>query len=1104
MAEAQYGEETYPEDNEDVMVDEGLEGEQLEGELEEPVEENAEDIGAEIQVEEQVLTGQQIVTDSFGELQLPPEQIEQLQHAWSLLIQGLGSRDAVADLLYNTFIHAAPSLESLFVTPQAVMAFRMFMGINTYIQSCGTPPRLKMAVETLAYGHMHMDVTIARVNIIRDAVIDMMVAELGSKLTSHSATGFVSLFNYIGGAMIYIKANYNERMNILQQSWKMANDASKNEERFASASMEAKAQQEAAADAGETTGNSGTEGSGMDAKQGQKGGAQDIPTTFKEMFQFNAAVMGFGQNLWMTEVLALFDNIVSNFQTVARVQEECYVLTVRIARVTPGRVNLPEFKSCMLASLRSLLPKEWTTAHEDSWAWCWERVETLLLENMGKTQRWEKAIENFYNSIDEATGYQLRQDMYTRFFAASPEGEAFFKQNMTYLHLLITKVLGLVSNMYRDPVQTVDEISGMGLRHVGYGIPTELFNPYVATICDVVKDIGADEVSLKAFSWSMSLVAQMMARTIQEGSTIVMKAININSPVAVKAAIACAARGVRAEWMLLITVGTRDISPFLWSVQSGAIEAAMAMLEDLLTIRADRDRYYYEVDFLFRRHEDLVSILLQDAPSLLQPLLDRMIWRSRLTVNGYRRTNYYLRHLLLSASGTFHLTLDWVSKAKDPKLMVHPMLAQLTDIVWTKIALRSFLQRKSWFILTLLIFVISQSIIKGYKHGSNDTDALRYTTFALRVFIYLFSMGYMLYMHSVKVMAAYRDGKVIAVAGKCKVPAYLLNWQESFNLILMLILVVMLCTEPILWCVDSPEAEEAIFVDDCDQANGLTKFYYTLNMIAMFLYWLLLLDLAVIHNRVSAYVLVCTRMLSEVTLFLIAIFSVLLTLSSALSCLQQSDEDFKAIPGGMMAMWEMLLAMFDQKRYEMLHEEPVVLVGIYCYMVTAAIFLMNLLIAQLTCSYTVIYADMVGYARMKRSNIIVETMPTVSRLRWESFKESLQLEQPIEFNEGDIGIKGGIQVLEPASAHPTTVDSIRRFGGTTSPLVQWPQLDENTDEDDRFERLEATVKRFMDSMTAKSSSRKKKLKGQSSGMGSGGGEAEGSGSGAFEEAAEEE
>merc|ERR1719217_1436225 len=560
---------------------------------------------------------------------------------------------------------------------------------------------------------------------------------------------------------------------------------------MATASMEQQKKQKTAEEE-ETGSNSGSSKHGSQ-KQGD--GIQNIPTTFKEMFQFNAAVMGFGQNLWMNEVLDLFNNIMSNFSNVGRVQEECYVLTIRISKVATGKVNLPEFKSCRLASLRSLLPKEWSTAHELAWSWSWERIESFLLENMGKTVKWEKSLNTLLDGIDEATGYQIRQDIYARFFATTPAGESYFKQNVTYLHLLVTKVLGLCLMMYKDPVYCVDDISGIGLRHVGYGIPTELFQPFIVVICGVIRDLGVDEVTLKSFTWVLNLIGQMQTRTITEGSTIVMKAININSPKAVKAAIACAARGVRASWMLLITVGTRDISPFLWSEQSGAIEAGLAMLEDLLTIRADRDKYYYEFDYLFKRHPDLVNTCLTDAPGLVVPLLDGLIWRSRLTVNGYRRVNYYLKYLLVDPEGKFAKNMEWVVKSKDPRLMVHPMLVLLGDIVWSRVALRSFIQRKAWFIFTLFVFVISQSIIKGLLEADPEDAGLRYATFAFRIFIYMFSMGQMVFVHMSRILGSYRRGDVIEL-GKCPIPSYLANWQEAFNLVLMLVLMSMLATEP--------------------------------------------------------------------------------------------------------------------------------------------------------------------------------------------------------------------------------------------------------------------------------------------------------------------
>merc|ERR1719321_1734947 len=241
----------------------------------------------------------------------------------------------------------------------------------------------------------------------------------------------------------------------------------------------------------------------------------------------------------------------------------------------------------------------------------------------------------------------------------------------------------------------------------------------------------------------------------------------------------------------------------------------------------------------------------------------------------------------------------------------------------------------------------------------------------------------------------------------------------------------------------------------------------------MILYYTLLLDLAVFNNRVSAYVLVCGRMLVEIALFLLAMFSVLLTLSSALSCLEQEDESFQNIGAGFMSLWEMLLRMFSTDHYKTLHDIPVVLIGVYGYLVTSAIFLLNLLIAQLCCSYDAIYADMVGYARLKRCRIIVETMPAVSPKRWAVFKDSLGFENRIEFNEGDVGVAGGFQMMEPANANPTTVDTIKRVGGTTSALAQWPE-EEGDAEDDKFGKLEALIKKAMDTMTTSNKSSKKK------------------------------
>merc|ERR1712048_1393115 len=230
------------------------------------------------------------------------------------------------------------------------------------------------------------------------------------------------------------------------------------------------------------------------------------------------------------------------------------------------------------------------------------------------------------------------------------------------------------------------------------------------------------------------------------------------------------------------------------------------------------------------------------------------------------------------------------------------------------------------------------------------------------------------------------------------------------------------------------------------------------------------------------------------------------TFASAFACLEQKEKEFHGIHVGGLALLEMVLRMFKAETYIEMEREPIILAGICIFIIVAVVFLLNMLVAQLTCAYDAVYSDMVGYARLKRIKIIVESMPQVSEKRWQGFIESLQLEQRIEFNEGDIGLSGGIQVLEPASAHPTTVDMIKRFGGSTSPSIAWPEEENADDDSDKFERLETLVKRTMERLNKSGGGRKKGGKGSSSadqsgsgGGGGSGGAGEGSGGAGEEE-----
>jgi uncharacterized membrane protein YgcG len=832
----------------------------------------------------------------------------------------------------------------------------------------------------------------------------------------------------------------------------------------------------------------------------QKQAKSKVPTSYNEMFTFNAAVMGMGNRIWMKEVLECWENIVLNVANSKRLEEECDILMLRISKVVGNEsVKLPEYKACMLSTLRGMLPKDWTSQHEVAWSWLWENVERLVNKNMGSPPKWEKALTHFYTSLNEAQKYEIRGSIYEVFFATAPAGEDYFKQSTTYLHYIIDCVFVMTLKVYGDPVQHVDDVSSLGLRHVGYGIPTDLFVPFTSCACDVAGAATSDPVAVDSFSWSLGLIARSLVRTILEGSTLVMRAININTKRSITMAVAQAPRGERAKWQLKIQVGTQSISPLMWSVDSGALESAHAIIVDLFTFRADRDKYYYGVDDLFARHPEIVHTLSTAAPTLLPVFFDGLIWRSRVIINGQRRVNYYIKHLVLDENANFSKAIAWITALKDPKLACHIVLSVLTDLVWSRVAFGAFMQKKTWFLITLAVYILSQSL----QHASRDANNVtQYLMFASRLFIYLFCLLVYAVQHVRRSIKAYRRKDTRLLFQKVPIPAYLSNWQDALNLGLTIVLALMAILEPLFDCLMSPDDpvkddRDSIFIVTCAAATASRKTTYGFfACVAMLIQFVLVIDLAVIANKVSAYTLVCGRMLSEVGLFFLALCSMIVCFSAAICALKHENKDFDNMGHSLYVLLEIVFRAYPFDAYEDLQDEPVIFIAVVAFVVVVVIFFINMLIAQLNCAYKSIYADMVGYARLRRMNIVVETLPNVSQKRWKRFVGVVAFDQRVEFGAGDLGVTGGIAMTEPGNANPTTIDQINRYGGSTSPSLPWPEDDTGDDDEEaKFEKLQKLLVKALARLSKGSGGGGKGTAGGSGSGGSGGGGDGGSGGG---------
>ena len=244
------------------------------------------------------------------------------------------------------------------------------------------------------------------------------------------------------------------------------------------------------------------------------------------------------------------------------------------------------------------------------------------------------------------------------------------------------------------------------------------------------------------------------------------------------------------------TAYTKSIPPLLLSIDVESLEAAKAIIIDLFTIAADRDQYYCDMAELYVRHKGIIRRLCADAPALLPTLLDGLIWRSRLTEKGQQCVNYYFKNLVVDQKGKFSKVLESVTEYRDPKAICHPILSLTTDLIWSRVAFRTFLSGKSWFILTLLIFMTSQSISQ-HTGGGHNYHGQNIAIFICLCFIWLCSLGSCLIFHVKHCIRDYRTKNVARIMN-IPVSNYLTNWQHLFNLILTITLTLMLATEPIL------------------------------------------------------------------------------------------------------------------------------------------------------------------------------------------------------------------------------------------------------------------------------------------------------------------
>ena len=459
-------------------------------------------------------------------------------------------------------------------------------------------------------------------------------------------------------------------------------------------------------------------------------------------------------------------------------------------------------------------------------------------------------------------------------------------------------------------------------------------------------------------------------------------------------ALGCAPRGQRAEWVLTITVGTQSISPLLWAVESGTWKAAELIIEDLLTIRADREKYYYGVDQLFQRHPDIVEILAIKATCLLSTLFDGMVWRSHLAHGGLRRANYYIKHMVVDAEGKFPDAVGNLVTLQNPQIVLHPFVMRLSDIIWSGMVRPKFLLRNAWLLFTLLLFVISHGLIDGLDLPS------RITIFTCRCLIYLLALPSLIGGRVRHIRQARRDKEIVWYQNCIPVPQrYIDNWREPVTLLLAVALVVHFCMEPIFHCAKHSSGSfpgAGLFTELCPEVAESRQAYTLMSMVVIFTYMALLMDMTTLSTKLGAYVLVVLNVLPELLLLLSSITFFIFMFAACIAVSKNDVESFQTFPMSFLRLLQFAINTNGDTELSEIAESPVLAVAIGAFLALTGLGSFSIFVAQLTCAHHEIYDSMVGFTCLRRMQIEVDTLAELKNQSWTRFVASLRLDQPLE------------------------------------------------------------------------------------------------------------
>jgi len=750
-------------------------------------------------------------------------------------------------------------------------------------------------------------------------------------------------------------------------------------------------------------------------------------TTFKNMLQRDDLLEdnssesdAIGRYFWvmMTELLVLL-------WEPEKQNERLIVMTTRLHGWGIRTKHLPTIGEAIGEACRRVLKNDWSSIMQDGWTWWWgvtskQMAKTLYVCEQDHariiTQSWELCKER-------SSTLQLGELFFKELNRMAPHIMFLFKRPKIIQAAQFVAVVDALVAFVEEPEAFFEGFKALTIRHIKYGVKAEYAKAFGKSIL-----FGIETTLAEAFDDETREVWQMLW---MRASSCVARALNVGTnPVVVslvqgdvdkmRDSINCSERGLRFEWLTNVDINGESISPIYWSLKDGNIAMVKFLVADLLTIRADREMYYYGREVLFDRHPDIVLKLCQECPDvLIDTLLQGLMWHSKEVEDGQLRVNYYIQDLYCDPDkepDVWKQTLAVLVTEGHPRMFAHPVARKLLEVKWKRFGRNYFLIVQSVYVLILTLFMIGHV---EHRHECSY-QPIRYVTGSFSV-LFTCAQAAVCFRH-------FKNGWIAnnEILFNAPVPSWIADTSNVMRLLSLFLISI------------------SSFVDCCDCTedwlegthNGKYVVCMGMNSVAGIILWGVLMQSLVLSTRLASLTYTLGLFGREILRNLVVVLVFVCSFGTALTALKQEH-----CSTFLLAIIHLARFVLGVDHQAISFVDPLGLLFLFGFIIVVVVGMFNILIAQMLGSVAQVAEATVGFAMQHQASICIH-MESIMPMSWrKEIYGEMKFDESVTFDSGHAGPSGAIQEMEPASIRNSAYyfpDRVLRFTGDTSPKDPWP------------------------------------------------------------------